>query len=63
MLTQVYAIVNEKDKAIEGIEYLSRIPAGFHYGELISDYVWDSLREEPRFKNVISKLAENPDIQ
>ena len=63
MLTQVYAIVNEKDKAIEGIEYLSRIPAGFHYGELISDYVWDSLRDEPRFKNVISKLAENPDIQ
>jgi len=62
-LTEVYALVNDTEKALDGIEYLSNIPAGLHYGQLKSDHVWDSLRKEPRFKNVISKLAENPDIQ
>ena len=62
-LTQIYALVNDKEKALEGIEYLSTIPAGLHYGELKSDHIWDSLREESRFKYVISKLAENPDIE
>ena len=61
-LTEVYALVNDKEKALEGVEYLSTIPAGLHYGQLKSDRIWDSIRGEPRFKAVLNELASNPDI-
>ena len=61
-LTEVYALVDDKEKALEGVEYLSTIPAGLHYGQLKSDRVWDSIRDEPRFQSVLNELANNPDI-
>jgi TolB-like protein len=55
-LSSIYSIVGEKNKALEKIEYLSIIPNGFHYGELLSDPVFDSIRDEPRFQSVLNKL-------
>ena len=62
-LTEVYALVNDKEKALEGIEYLSAIPAGLHYGQLKSNRVWDSVRDEQRFKVVLDELSNNTDIK
>ena len=55
-LSIIYSIIGEKNKALEKIEYLSLIPNGFHYGELLSDPAFDLLRNEPRFQAVIQKL-------
>ena len=55
-LATIYAITGEKNKALEMIEYLSVIPNGFHYGELLADPDFDLLRKEGRFQNVLSKL-------
>ena len=55
-LSSIYAIIGEKNKALEKIEYLSTIPSGFHYGELLKDPSFDSLRNEPRFQSVLKKL-------
>jgi TolB-like protein/Flp pilus assembly protein TadD len=55
-LVSIYALVGDKEKALEMIEYLSTIPAGFHYGELKTDPVWNSIRGEPKFQAVLQKL-------
>ena len=55
-LAKIYSIINEKIKALEMIEYLSSIPNGLHYGELLSDPDFDLIRNEIRFQNVLLKL-------
>ena len=55
-LARIYSIVNEKIKALEMIEYLSSIPNGLHYGELLSDPDFDLIRDEIRFQNILLKL-------
>ena len=58
-LSIIYSIIGERNKALEKIEYLSIIPNGFHYGELISHPNFDSIRGEPRFQSVLNKLKPN----
>ena len=55
-LTKIYAIAGNKEKVIEKVEFLSTIPAGFSYGELIHDPVFDSMRDMTRFQSIIKKL-------
>ena len=55
-LSSIYSIIGEKNNALEKIEYLSVIPNGFHYGELLSDPVFDSIRNEPRFQATLNNL-------
>ena len=55
-LCSIYSIIGEKNNALEKIEYLSVIPNGFHYGELLSDPVFDSIRNEPRFQATLNNL-------
>ena len=55
-LAVIYGLVGENEKALKKIEYLSTIPAGFHYGELLYEPSFDSIRDEPRFQTVINKL-------
>ena len=56
ILSLIYSTIGEKDKALEKIEYLSVIPSGFHYGELLSDPAFDSIRNEPRFQTALNNL-------
>ena len=56
ILSLIYSTIGEKDKALEKIEYLSIIPSGFHYGELLSDPAFDSIRNEPRFQTALNNL-------
>ncbi len=55
-LAWTYAWVGEKDRALEQLEILQR-EGGIHYGELILNPEWDSLRDEPRFKEILAALA------
>ena len=55
-LAEIYSITGENNKALEIIEYLSMIPNGFHYGELLSNPDFDSIRNEPRFQRVLNNL-------
>jgi serine/threonine-protein kinase len=59
-LATIYTLVGEYEDAINQLEYLMSIPAG----SLISVYslklnpIWDSLREHPRFKQLLEKYSE-----
>ena len=56
-LANVYALVGEKDLALQQLETLSRIPCGPAYGELRLDPEWDALRGDPRFEKIVASLA------
>ncbi len=58
-LSSIYSILGQKNEALEKIEYLSIVPSGFHYGELLSDPSFDSIRNEPRFQAVLNNLRPN----
>ena len=51
-----YAIISDKEKSLEMLEYLSSLSAGYHYGELLNDPDFDSIRNEQRFQNILKKL-------
>ena len=55
-LTIIYSLIGDKTRALEKIELLISIPNGFHYGELLSDPYFDSLRNENRYKEALKKL-------
>ena len=56
-LATVYALVGEKDLALQELETLSTIPCGPAYGELRLDPEWDTLRGDPRFEKIVTSLA------
>jgi TolB-like protein/Flp pilus assembly protein TadD len=58
-LAIIYSLLGENDKALDKIDFLVKIPGGFHYGELLNDPDFDSIRDEPRFQTVLNKLKPN----
>jgi serine/threonine protein kinase/tetratricopeptide (TPR) repeat protein len=56
-LAQIFVITGEYGKALEKIEYLMSIPAGYYIsvGSLRKDPAWDPLRDQPRFRQLIEK--------
>jgi hypothetical protein len=56
-LAAVYALTDELSLAFEQLDILAKTPGGIAYGELKLDPAWDPLREDPRFNNLIAKLA------
>ena len=59
-LAQIFVIVGEYEKAIERLEYLMSIPAGYYISlnTLRKDPAWDPLRDHPRFKQLIEKYSK-----
>ena len=55
-LAAIYALSEKHDKALNKIDFLINIPGGFHYGELLNDPDFDSLRNEERFQTILKKL-------
>jgi hypothetical protein len=57
----VFAVIcawtGERDLAMEQLEIVVKIPAGPSYGELRLNPIWDSLRDDPRFDEIIASLA------
>ena len=56
-LARIYALTGEKDRALEQLDKVSKIPCGPSYGELRLDPYWDALRGDPRFEKIVASLA------
>jgi tetratricopeptide (TPR) repeat protein len=56
-LAQIYAWTDEKDLAIEQIAAVERVPNYLTYGLLKLHPYWDSLRNDPRFEQIVASLA------
>ena len=57
-LAMIAACVGEKDLALEQIALFEKVtPAGFHYGRLRLDPMWDALRGDPRFEAIVASHA------
>jgi len=59
-LALVYSWIGERDRAIEGLSSVAKLPGGPSYGELKFDPVWDELRGDPRFGKIVASLAPKP---
>ena len=55
-LALVYAWTGERDRAIEQLEIVAKIPVGPSYGDLRFNPCWDSLRGDPRFEKIVASL-------
>ena len=53
---RAFAILGDIENALETIEYLSALSGGYHYGELLNDPYFDSIRDHPRFQSVLGNL-------
>ena len=56
-LALVYAWTGERERAIEQLEIVAKIPAGPSYGDLRFNPCWDSLRGDPRFEKIVASLT------
>jgi len=56
-LALIYTWTGEKDLALEQLATSARTPAGIVYGELKLNPAWDTLRDDPRFEEIVNVLA------
>src|SRR5205085_4392383 len=52
-LAQIYALIGDKDQALQLIERSLNTPNGITVQSLKLDPIWDGLRNDPRFKTLI----------
>jgi tetratricopeptide (TPR) repeat protein len=55
---RIYAMVGEKDAALERLEQLVSIPCDLGAAALKLDPAWASLRDHPRFQAMVRKLSQ-----
>jgi hypothetical protein len=53
-LALVYAWTGERDRAIEQLGIVAKIPNGPSYGDLKFNPCWDDLRGDPRFDKIVA---------
>jgi len=56
-LAQVYTWSNEPDRAIELLQKLVTMSGYTNYARLKLHHMWDPLRGDPRFQEIINSLA------
>jgi hypothetical protein len=56
-LALIYTWTGEKDRAIEQIATVERLPNLLTYGLLKLHPYWDPLRGDPRFEKIVEGLA------
>lgn len=56
-LAVIYAWTGERDLALEQLAATASIPSPVTYGELRLNPWWDSLRDDPRFEQIVASLA------
>ena len=56
-LAQIYAWTGEKDLAMEQLTASLKVPNDLHYGELRLHPLWDALRGDPRFEQLVASQA------
>ncbi len=61
-LVITYAWCGDKDHALENLTVLSKIPSDVNYGTLHLDPIWDSVRGDLRFEQIVASLAPKDKI-
>jgi TolB-like protein/Flp pilus assembly protein TadD len=56
-LAGIYAQTGESVRALDLLEQAADLPNGPSYGELRLDEVWDPLRPDPRFQQIVASVA------
>ena len=56
-MSGIYAMVGEKEKAIDTLQSIVGKPAGPGYGDLCLEHYWDVLRGDPRFAGLVASQA------
>jgi hypothetical protein len=56
-LAQIYTWTSEKDLAIAHIKAAVSVPSNLSYGLLKMHPMWDALRGDPRFEEIVTSLA------
>ena len=56
-LAVVYAWTSETDLAFKQLATLAKTPHGIYYGQLKKDPLWDPIRKDPRFDQLLAQLA------
>ena len=56
-LAQVYLWSGERDKAIDQLRQLAAVPSYINYGRLKVHPMWNPLRGDPRFEQIVASLA------
>jgi tetratricopeptide (TPR) repeat protein len=59
-LAQIYVWTGEKDLAIAQLQAVERLPTYLSYGLLKLQPIWDPLRGDPRFEQIVASLAPRP---
>jgi thioredoxin-like negative regulator of GroEL len=57
-LAQINAWVGESEAALDQLAKLVKMPGGPNYGELRFNPVWDSIRTNPRFQEIMAQAAK-----
>jgi tetratricopeptide (TPR) repeat protein len=61
VLAEVYAQLGEGDAALEQLAKIVELPGGPDYGRLKFDPVWDGIRADPKFQQIMARAAQPPD--
>jgi tetratricopeptide (TPR) repeat protein len=56
-LAQIQARFGDLDSAIAALPHLLEVPAGLNPADLRNDPLWDPLRNDPRFQQIVASLA------
>jgi serine/threonine protein kinase/tetratricopeptide (TPR) repeat protein len=59
-LAIVYLATGQSDAALDELAKIAKLPCGPNYGELRFDPVWDELRTNPKFGEIMARAAEPP---
>ncbi|PYL02905.1 MAG: hypothetical protein DME32_05350, partial [Verrucomicrobia bacterium] len=62
-LALVYAWTGERDRALEGLSTVAKVPDGPTYGELKLDPRWDELRGDARFEQLMAEATKPIPLQ
>jgi TolB-like protein/class 3 adenylate cyclase/Tfp pilus assembly protein PilF len=56
-LALIYAWTGEKDRAFKRLDQAAKLPGYLSYGQLRLHPIWDPLRGDPRFEEIVASLA------
>jgi tetratricopeptide (TPR) repeat protein len=56
-LAVIYAWVGDKDRALEQLDQAVHLPSYLSYGQVCLHPIWDPLRDDPRFEQIVTTLA------
>jgi tetratricopeptide (TPR) repeat protein len=62
-LATAYALLGEKDLALEQLSLVAKVPNGPSYADLKFDPVWDGLRDDPRFAPIMEEAKKPVPLQ